>query len=64
MKLLLGALCLLPSIFSTGQAHAQKRVALVIGNSVQPIANEDDNPFELLMQHLDGTSRGLPSEKQ
>ena len=30
----------------------------------QPIANEDDNPFELLMQHLDGTSRGLPSEKQ
>ena len=34
------------------------------GKPAQPIANEDDNPFELLMQHLDGTSRGLPSEKQ
>ena len=34
------------------------------GKPAQPVSNEDDNPLELLMQHLEGTSRGLPSEQQ
>ena len=34
------------------------------GKSAQPVSNEDDNPLELLMQHLEGTSRGLPSEQR
>jgi hypothetical protein len=34
------------------------------GRPTQFISNEDDNPFELLMQHLDGCARGLPSEQQ
>lgn len=31
------------------------------GKPAQPIANDDDEPFKLLMEHLEGTSRGLPS---
>ena len=34
------------------------------GKPTQAVSNEDDNPFELLMEHLDGSSRGLPSEQQ
>lgn len=34
------------------------------GTSDASISNADDNPFQLLMQHLDGTSCGLPSEQQ
>jgi hypothetical protein len=34
------------------------------GTPAQPIANDDDDPFRLLMEHLDGTSRGLPSKRQ
>ena len=34
------------------------------GKPTQSISKEDDNPLELLMQHLEGTSRGLPSERQ
>ena len=33
------------------------------GKPAQPIANDDDEPFKLLMDHLEGTSRGLPSEQ-
>ena len=34
------------------------------GKPAQPIANDDDGPFKLLMEHLEGTSRGLPSEQR
>ncbi len=28
------------------------------------VASDEDNPLELLMQHLDGKTRGLPSQQQ
>ena len=34
------------------------------GKATQPVSNDDDDPFKLLMEHLEGTSRGLPSERQ
>jgi hypothetical protein len=47
----------------------QQRSANVIldrayGKPTQSISSEYDNPFRLLMDHLDGTSRGLPSDRQ
>jgi hypothetical protein len=32
------------------------------GKPAQSLSTEDDNPLQLLMQHLEGTSRGLPSD--
>ena len=32
------------------------------GKSVQPVTNDEDNPLRLLIEHLEGSSRGLPSE--
>ena len=34
------------------------------GRPSQVNSGDEDNPLELLMQHLEGTSRGLPSERQ
>jgi hypothetical protein len=34
------------------------------GRPSQAISGDEDNPLELLMQHLDGCARGLPSEQQ
>lgn len=34
------------------------------GRPSQVSSGEEDDPLELLMQHLEGTSRGLPSEQQ
>ena len=34
------------------------------GRPAQAIDGEDDNSLQLLMDHLDGTSRGLPSDRQ
>lgn len=31
------------------------------GKPTQPIANDDDNPFRMLMESLDGRTRGVPS---
>lgn len=45
MRLLLVALCLLLSIGSTGRAHAEKRVALVVGNSGYEHAGRLANPL-------------------
>ena len=33
------------------------------GRPSQVASDDGDNPLELLMQHLEGTSRGLPSEQ-
>ena len=37
--------------------------ACAYGKPTQSISNEDDNPFELLMQYLDGTSDRLSSNE-
>ena len=34
------------------------------GRPAQTISKDDENPLQLLMDHLEGTSRGLPSERQ
>ena len=34
------------------------------GRPSQVISGDEENPLELLMQHLDGKTRGLPSEQQ
>jgi len=34
------------------------------GRPSQVISGDEENPLELLMQHLEGTSRGLPSDRQ
>ena len=34
------------------------------GRPSQVASDGEDNPLELLMQHLEGTSRGLPSQRQ
>ena len=50
-------------------ADVRQRSANVIldrayGRPSQVAADDEENPLELLMQHLEGTSRGLPSERQ
>ena len=34
------------------------------GRPAQVACDDGDSPLELLMQHLDGTSRGLPCERR
>ena len=46
------------------QRSANVTLDRAYGKPAQPVSNADDNPIEPLMQHLDGTSRGLPSEQQ
>ena len=35
-----------------------------MAGQTQAVSSDEENPLELLVQHLEGTSRGLPSERQ
>ena len=46
------------------QASANVILDRAYGRPSQVASDDEDNPLELLMQHLEGKSRGLPSQRR